>query len=86
MTGFIKQLYSKARSKVLTGNDYRNWFRATTGVRQGCTLCQILFNSFLERKMIDALYVFTGEVKFIDLLATNKDEVNTVTIRQDKTS
>lgn len=51
----IQHLYDKATSAVLHNGATRDWFRTTTGVRQGCLLSPIPFNIFLERIMTDAL-------------------------------
>ena len=44
----IKNLYNKATSAVLFNGSIGDWFRTTTGVRQGCLLSHALFNIFLE--------------------------------------
>ena len=51
----IKNLYDKATSVVLFNSSVGNWFRTTTGVRQGCLLPPTLFNICLDRIMTDAL-------------------------------
>ena len=51
----IKKLYNKATSAILFTSSIGGWFRTTVGVRQGCLLSPILFNTFLERIMTDAL-------------------------------
>ncbi|XP_063589590.1 uncharacterized protein LOC134766586 [Penaeus indicus] len=35
MTELIQNLYGKARTTVLVGNTYSDWFKSTVGVRQG---------------------------------------------------
>ena len=56
LTELIKELYEKAVTKVMTGNDqFSEWFKTSVGVRQGCILSPILFNVFLERIMLDTL-------------------------------
>ena len=51
----IECLYNKATSAVYHDNNIGEWFRTTTGVRQGCLLSPTLFYIFLERRMADAL-------------------------------
>ena len=58
----IQHLYNKATSAVLYNGAIGDWFRTTTGVRQGCPLSPILFNLFLERIMTDALADHEGTV------------------------
>ena len=58
VTTLIRKLYEKARSKVLIGNDYSEWFQTSIGVRQGCPLSPTLFNLFLERILSNALDEF----------------------------
>ena len=48
-TNFIRVI------KNLFNGSIGDWFRTTTGVRQGCLLSPTLFNIFLERIMTDAL-------------------------------
>ena len=99
MTHLMKQLYQKARTKVLSGNAYSEWFQATVGVRQGCILSPILFNLFLERIMLDALEDFEEGIKCggktvnnlrfaddIDLMAGKEEHLQTLTTRLDETS
>ena len=97
MTHLMKQLYQKARTKVLSGNAYSEWFQATVGVRQGCILSPILFNLFLERIMLDALEDFEEGIKCggktvnnlrfaddIDLMAGKEEHLQTLTTRLDE--
>ena len=58
VTTLIRKLYEKARSKVLVGNDYSEWFQTSVGVRQGCLLSPTLFNLFPERILSDVLDEF----------------------------
>ena len=51
----IECLYNKVTSAVYHDNNIGDWFRATTGVHQGCLLSPTLFNIFLERIMADTL-------------------------------
>ena len=51
----IQNLYDKATSAVCFNGSTRDWFRTTVGVRQGCLLSPTLFNTFLEKIMVDAL-------------------------------
>ena len=51
----IKNLYNKATSAVLFNGSIRDWFRTTVGLRQGCLLSPTLFNTLLERIMIETL-------------------------------
>ena len=43
----IENLYSKAESAVYIDGKVGEWFRTTTGVRQGCLLSPTLFNIML---------------------------------------
>ena len=58
----IKNLCDKATSAVLFNSSIGDWFRTTSGVRQGCLLSPTLFKSFLERIMTDALEDHEGTV------------------------
>ena len=51
----IQNLYNKAESAVYFDGEIGEWFRTTTGVRQGCLLSPTLFNIFFEQIMNDAL-------------------------------
>ena len=53
----IEQLHDKATrlSAVQMNDSFREWFRTTFEVRQGCFLSPTLFNSFLKRIISDAL-------------------------------
>jgi len=61
MTRLIQELYENAKTTVMVGNNYSEWFESTVGVRQGCILSPTLFNLFLERIMQDALEFFCQE-------------------------
>ena len=58
----IKNLYNKATSAVLLNSSKGDWFRTTTGVRQGCLLSPTLFIIFLERIVTDAIEDHEGAV------------------------
>ena len=58
----INNLYDKAASAVLFNSSIGYWFRATTGVRQGCRLSPTVFDIFLSRIMTDALEDHEGTV------------------------
>ena len=59
----IECLYDKVTSAVYYDNNIGEWFRTTTGVRQGCLLIPTLFNIFLERTMADTLEDREGTVR-----------------------
>ena len=95
----IKNLYDKATSAVLFNSSIGDWFRTTTGVRQGCLLSPTLFNIFLERIMTDALEDHEGTVSIggrtitnlcftddIDGLAGEEEELANLVERLDKAS
>ena len=63
ITLLIKSLYDSARSKVLSGDQYSEWFKTNIGVRQGCLLSPTFFNLFLERIMGEALEGYEGGVR-----------------------
>ena len=67
----IKNLYNKATNAVLFNNSIGDWFRKTAGVRQGCLLSPTLFNTFLERIMIDASEDHEGTVSIGGSTITN---------------
>ena len=67
----IKNLYDKATSTVLFNSSIGDWFQTTDGVQQGCLLSQILFNTFLERIMTDALEDHEGTVSIGGRTITN---------------
>ena len=58
----IKNLYDKATGSDLFNSRIRDWFPTTVGVRQGCLLSPTLFNTFLERIIVDALEDHEGTV------------------------
>jgi len=99
MTRLIQELYENAKTTVMVGNNYSEWFESTVGVRQGCILSPTLFNLFLERIMQDALENFSGGIKCtgrvvnnlrfaddIDLIAEDAEELAEITRRLDETS
>ena len=67
----IENLYDKAQSAVLFNGSTAEWFRTTVGVRQGCLLSPILFNTFLDRIMCEALDDHEGSVSIGGRLFTN---------------
>ena len=67
----IKNLCNKATSAVLFNSSIGDWFGATVGVRQGCTLSPIVFNIFLERITTDALEDHEGTVSIGGRTITN---------------
>ena len=100
ITKTIMSLYEQATTKVLTGEEFSEWFRATVGVRQGCILSPTLFNLFLERIMVEAIEelddtgVSCGGLKVtnlrfaddIDLIGKNEEELQDLTNRLHDTS
>ena len=58
----VNNLYDKVTSAVLFNRSIGDWFRTTTGVRQGCLLSPILFKIFLERILTDTLEDLEGTV------------------------
>ena len=44
----IEQLYDQTEFAVLINGHTTQWFNVTVGVRQGCLLSPILFNTFLQ--------------------------------------
>ena len=100
MTKTIKNLYEDAKTKVMTGDEFSHWFKASVGVRQGCILTPTLFNMFLERIMIEATDdlddagISCGGLKVcnlhfaddIDLLGNDEAELQELTIRLHNTS
>ena len=74
----IECLYKVTRS-VYHDNNIGEWFRTTTGVRQGCLLSFTLFSIFLERTMADALEDHEGTVSIGGRTITNlcfADDIN----------
>ena len=67
----IENLYSKAESAVYIDGKVGEWFRTTTGVRQGCLLSPTLFNIILEQIMNDALDKHDGTVNIGGKIITN---------------
>ena len=99
VTTLIQKLYEKARSKVLVGDNYSEWFRTSVGVQQGCLLSPSLFNLYLERIMTDVLDEFDevvscagrridelGFADDIDLMEENEDGLQEVTRRVEDAS
>ena len=61
--GCIEQLVSvQATSAVYHDDNVGEWFRTTTGVRQGCLLSPTRFNIFLEIILADALEDHEGTI------------------------
>ena len=67
----IECFYNKATSAVYHDNSIGEWFRTTTGVRQGCLLSLTLFNIFFERIMADAPDGHEGTVSIGGRTITN---------------
>ncbi|KAG1712187.1 Conserved oligomeric Golgi complex subunit 6 [Nymphon striatum] len=99
ITTLIRELYNKAKSKVLVDEQYSDWFGASVGVRQGCLLSPILFNLFLERIMEDALADYSEglrcagrkvtDLRFaddIDLIGESEKGLQELTKRVEKAS
>ena len=99
MINLVQQLYEHAKTTVMIGDTYSDWFISTVGVRQGCILSPTLFNLFLERILNDALENFEGGIKCggltinnlrfaddIDLIGSNNEELEDLTARLDTTS
>ena len=95
----IKNLSNKATSAVLFNSSIGDWFRITVGVRQGCLLSPTLFNTLLERIMIETLEDNEGtfsvwgrritNLRFaddIDGLAGEEEELANLVERLDKAS
>jgi hypothetical protein len=51
----IEALYTASRSMVRVGEDFRECFPTSVGVRQGCFLSPTLCNIFLENIMAESL-------------------------------
>ena len=68
---YIQHLYNKAESAVYFDGQIGEWFRTTTGVRQGCLLSPTLFNILLEQIMNDALDNHVGSVNIGGKIITN---------------
>ena len=72
----IHNMYEKAKSCVMSGNDLSSFFGSSVGVRQGENLSPILFSIFLNdltqfmSKYYDGLNLLTDE---IHLLFDNQD-------------
>ena len=71
----IQHLHNKAESAVYFDGQIGEWFRTTTGVRQGCLLSPntILFNILLEQIMNDALDNHVGSVNIGGKIITNME-------------
>ena len=61
ITRIIKSLYEDAKTKVMAGELFSDWFKSSVGVRQDCILSPTLFNLFLERLMTEAIEDFDAE-------------------------
>ena len=68
---YIQHIYNKAESAVYFDGQIGEWFRTTTGVRQGCLLSPTLFNILLEQIMNDALDNHVGSVNIGGKIITN---------------
>ena len=77
-----EQLYDKTTSAVQMSSSTEEWFRTIVGVRQKCLLSPILFNTFLERIMTDALEEHDGKVSIGGRHITNRlfeDDIDALT-------
>ena len=101
ITQIIKSLYEDAKTKVMTGEHFSDWFKSSVGVRQGCILSPTLFNLFLERIMTEAIEDLDAEagiscggvrvtnLRFaddIDLVGKSQRELQELTSRLHETS
>ena len=46
-SGTNKRLYEKTENLIMNGDKYAKTFWTEEGVRQGCTLCPVLFTLFM---------------------------------------
>ena len=67
---YNKDLYNYIESAVYFDGKIGEWFRKTTGVRQGCLLSPTLFNILLEQIMNDALDNNVGSVNICGKIIT----------------
>ena len=67
----IENVYDKGKGAVLYNGSTGDWFRTTTGVRQGCLLSSVLFTMFIERIVCGALDAHEGSVNIGGRLITN---------------
>ena len=88
------------KTKVMTSDEFSQWFKASVEVKQGCILSPTLFNLFLERIMIEAIDdlddagISCGGIKVnnlrfadnIDLLGNDEAELQELTNRLHNTS
>ena len=80
----IENLYDKAKSAVLFNGSTGEWFRTTVGVRQGCLLSPILFNTFLDRIMCEALDDHEGSVSIGGRFITNFRFADDIVVNAEK--
>jgi hypothetical protein len=55
LIALLENLYKRAESAVIVGQDITDWFKQTVGVRQGCIVSPDLFNLYLEHVLRVAL-------------------------------
>ena len=55
LIALLENLYKRAESAVIVGQDITDWFKQTVGVRQGCIVSPDLFNLYLEHILRVAL-------------------------------
>ena len=89
MVQCIEELYKNASSEVLLGGHPGDYFRTTTGVRQGILLSPVLFNLFLTvltRETLphfETLFSIGGRLMYIlqftYLIAGSNEELHDLT-------